>query len=246
MKLNASDAKVCRLNRKARRKIMAANDPTAGLKDAKAHVQNIIKSLGQDQLDKIVDRVALQSEASLKQNTPKKFFGQVRAGWTTRKPEEGVRIISNSVAASNGVAIMFFLEYGTANAGTGFIYPKTAKKLYVPLTKRAAVRLASRSHLRQGLHPQRSCSRNEAPTHCRQREAKNSGALENGNDADRHWNFARGGFHQMSDGNKEVSIDISLRAKPGDASKVVDDLKKVEPRQLKRKRRLFASPLPPI
>ena len=33
---------------------------------------------------------------------------------------------------------MWFLEHGTANAGTGFITPRRSKVLYIPLTRSAA------------------------------------------------------------------------------------------------------------
>lgn len=90
------------------------------------------------QLDKMVDKVALQTEAALKEATPKRWFGQVRNGWAVQKPEMGVRVLANGATASNGAPIMLFLEEGTANDGQGFIYPKVKKFLYVPLTKRAA------------------------------------------------------------------------------------------------------------
>ena len=108
------------------------------LKAAKEAILRIVKNLSQEQVDKIVDKVALQSETNLKINTPKGWFGTVRNGWTTRKPEPGVRVVSNGIRTPNGVPIVLFLEEGTARAGTGWIYPRTSKKLYVPLTKRAA------------------------------------------------------------------------------------------------------------
>jgi hypothetical protein len=90
------------------------------------------------QLDRMVDRVAVQTEASLKEHTPKRWFGQVRAGWNTAKPDLGVRVLNNDVRASNGALIILFLEEGTANGGTGMIRPRIKNRLYIPLTRRAA------------------------------------------------------------------------------------------------------------
>jgi hypothetical protein len=106
--------------------------------NARAWMEWIQYKMSPIQLDRMVERVAFETEAELKKATPKKWFGQVRAGWKTSKPSLGVRVVSNDVTASNGAPIMLFLEEGTANNGTGFIFPKKAKKLFVPLTRRAA------------------------------------------------------------------------------------------------------------
>lgn len=95
------------------------------------------------QLEKVVERVAFQTEASIKEATPVRFEGQVRRAWNTLNPgpqPDGahVRIVRNDSVTKDGVPIMLFIEEGTANNGTGYIEPKTAKNLYIPLTRRAA------------------------------------------------------------------------------------------------------------
>jgi hypothetical protein len=96
-----------------------------------------------ENLDPIVERVALQSLAGLVAASPKRWFGQIRSGWEVRKPAEGSREL-DIPASKVGVGgqkvrdIALWVDQGTANDGAGFIYPVRAKLLYIPLTRRAA------------------------------------------------------------------------------------------------------------
>lgn len=76
--------------------------------------------------DQIVAVEAARSFAEIVEATPKKWFGQVRAAWQIEKPREGMRRLVNRSK------IMFWLEEGTKDHG-----PKTAKALFIPLTRRA-------------------------------------------------------------------------------------------------------------
>jgi len=99
---------------------------------ARTAVVKVQSGLTPAEIDPVIDRVGLQVFADVVQHTPKKWFGQVRAGWTIQKPGLGQRIVVNRNK------VMLFLEEGTANAGTGFIVPKIKKFLYIPLTRSAA------------------------------------------------------------------------------------------------------------
>jgi hypothetical protein len=106
--------------------------------NARAWMEWIQYKMSPIQLDRMVERVAFETEAELKK--PRRRNGSGRSGQVGKRANRrfGVRVVSNDVTASNGAPIMLFLEEGTANNGTGFIFPKKAKKLFVPLTRRAA------------------------------------------------------------------------------------------------------------
>jgi len=84
-------------------------------------------------LDPVVARVAAETLRSVVEHTPKKWFGDLRRQWQMG------RTAPARWSVYNGSKVMLFLEAGTANAGTGRIYPKVKKVLYVPLTRRAAL-----------------------------------------------------------------------------------------------------------
>lgn len=65
--------------------------------------------------------------------TPKKWTGLTRRSWTVSKPQPGERLVFNTSKT------MRWLEDGTANGGQDFIYPKSKKFLFIPLTSRAAI-----------------------------------------------------------------------------------------------------------
>lgn len=109
--------------------MITGNVNTAG---AQAIMRRAQAALAPGVVDQIVDRIALQTLASVVRATPKKWFGQVRRSWQIKKPHLGFRIVQNENP------IMRFLEHGTANKGTGYIYPKRAKALFIPLTRKAA------------------------------------------------------------------------------------------------------------
>lgn len=96
-----------------------------------------------EKIDPIVERVAFQALAGLVAASPKRWFGQIRSGWEVKKPFEGARTldIPESKVGVGGQKvrdIARFVDQGTANNGSGFIYPVKAKRLYIPLTRRAA------------------------------------------------------------------------------------------------------------
>ena len=97
-----------------------------------ARLARVGRSVTPAQVDRVVDRVALKSLARLVRDTPKKWTGNTRRAWTIKSPREGVRQVQNASK------VMRFLEFGTANEGTGWIYPVVKKALYIPLTARAA------------------------------------------------------------------------------------------------------------
>lgn len=105
---------------------------TVNTSAARAHIEAIKAGLTPENIDPIVHTVALKTLADVVQKTPKRWFGQVRAAWHIEKPGVGVRTVVNSNK------VMKFLEEGTANAGTGWIYPKVKKFLYIPLVRAAA------------------------------------------------------------------------------------------------------------
>ena len=83
-------------------------------------------------VDPVVQRMAWEFHALLVVRTPKKWTGNLRQAWQTRKIKDGVYVVSNASP------VMSYIERGTANGGTGYIYPRTAKALYIPLNRRAS------------------------------------------------------------------------------------------------------------
>ena len=77
-------------------------------------------------IDVIIERVALKTFTQVVENTPKKWFGQLRRAWTIRKPGIGARVVVNTSK------MMRWIEDGTKDHG-----PVRAKALFIPLTKRA-------------------------------------------------------------------------------------------------------------
>jgi hypothetical protein len=78
--------------------------------------------------DATVSRVAYVVMRRLVQQTPKKWTGQTRRYWQVKK--EG----SGNYTILNGSKVMRFLEEGTQAHG-----PVTAKALFIPLTRKAAL-----------------------------------------------------------------------------------------------------------
>ena len=65
--------------------------------------------------------------------TPKGWTGNTRQGWKIERPKPGVRVVANPMK------VALFLEEGTANGGTGRIFPRVKRFLYIPLNARAAL-----------------------------------------------------------------------------------------------------------
>lgn len=101
--------------------------------DARRMLKRIQSALEPAAIDPVVGRVGLETLRSVVEATPKRWFGQVRRSWQIEMPTLGSRVVRNDNK------IMRFLEFGTANAGQSWIYPKTKKMLYIPLNRRAAL-----------------------------------------------------------------------------------------------------------
>lgn len=95
-------------------------------------------------MDAAVERAGLKTQVALVRATPKRWTGNTRKGWTVERPRHGTRIVINRVKS------MLFLERGTANGGTGYIRPRRAKRLFVPLRKEAAA--GWKPSLKYGVH----------------------------------------------------------------------------------------------
>lgn len=97
-----------------------------------AMLEKMQRAMTPEAIDPMIEFVAAQTFAHVVEATPKKWFGSVRAAWQLEKPAVGERLVINRNK------VMRFLEDGTANGGTGFIYPQVKKVLYIPLTRAAA------------------------------------------------------------------------------------------------------------
>lgn len=100
---------------------------------ARRKLKIVEAALSRQSIDPVVDRVALRTLTSVVKKTPKKWFGQVRRSWQKVHWGLGERVVKNDNK------IMRFLEYGTANKGSGFIRPTHAPALFIPLTRKAAL-----------------------------------------------------------------------------------------------------------
>jgi hypothetical protein len=108
-----------------------------------AMLNNLRESLTPEAIDPLVEQVSFRILASVVVASPKKWFGQIKSGWRVIKSGLGSRevLIPESARGPNGtrvVDILRFVNSGTANDGSGYIYPKKAKRLYIPLTRTAA------------------------------------------------------------------------------------------------------------
>lgn len=85
----------------------------------------------------VVMKEAAVTMGNLKRATPVRWTGQTRNAWTYKAVESaGAALVFNRTSKP---PVMWFLERGTANGGTGRIYPKTARALYIPLRRQAAL-----------------------------------------------------------------------------------------------------------
>jgi len=117
---------------------------TAITEPAKRRLARLAEGLTATALDPIVDRVMLKGLAMMVRESPKKWFDQIRSGWEVTRPFLGMRVMDipatkRTTSGTEIRQIALWVDQGTANAGQGYIYPKTASKLYIPITKRAAV-----------------------------------------------------------------------------------------------------------
>ncbi len=80
--------------------------------------------------DMILKRVAWVWHGRMVQRTPKRWTGATRRGWIVLPISRGT---ARGYRVSNGVKTMIYLEKGTRPHG-----PKKAKRLFIPLTRKAA------------------------------------------------------------------------------------------------------------
>jgi hypothetical protein len=92
-----------------------------------------LRAIGEDKsFDQPVDTAAWKIQRKLVEITPTGWTSMTRKRWNVTKPTEGVRVIFNDSK------VMLFLEAGTGQNTGGYVYPKTAKALYIPLTQAAS------------------------------------------------------------------------------------------------------------
>lgn len=106
---------------------------TEKTEEAKAALRKARAGLTADALGPIVEREAQDAWRGVKAATPRGWTGRTRDGWFIERPTKTRRVVANE----SKVAV--FLEGGTANQGTGRIYPRVKKFLFIPRTARAAI-----------------------------------------------------------------------------------------------------------
>jgi hypothetical protein len=89
-------------------------------------------------LDGPVERAATRILAELAARTPRRWTGATRRAWTIKNTGDGQRLIWNTLDGSTPNKVFLFLAHGTAQGGSGYIYPRSKKALFIPLTARAA------------------------------------------------------------------------------------------------------------
>lgn len=122
---------------------------TAKTEAAKAKLLKIQAGLTPEKVDPIVEEAARRTQAGLVEATPKKWFGQARAGWvqpaSVMAPALGVRIVRWNEPPGITSPLMLWLEEGTKDHGPKNLYGpernfggKLRKAaLFIPLTRKA-------------------------------------------------------------------------------------------------------------
>lgn len=109
---------------------------------AEAYLKRVQAALSAQAVDGVVEEAARRAQRDLIVATPKKWFGQARAGWTqpssVLKPAAGVRIVRWNMPPGITAPIMLWIEEGTKDHG-----PVRARALFIPLTRAAAAALTS-------------------------------------------------------------------------------------------------------
>ena len=100
----------------------------ADTEEAGANMRRVRGGLTLKGVDKTVRRVAYVTHRRLVQRTPKKWTGMTRKGWRVFRRGPA------SYSVTNKSRVMVYLEKGTRAHG-----PKTAKSLFIPLTRKAAL-----------------------------------------------------------------------------------------------------------
>jgi len=95
---------------------------------ARAYLASVRNAFDSGQHHEVVEKVAAKSFSRMVRATPKGYTGMTRQEWELKRTSPGEWWINNDYK------VMRFLEYGTKAHG-----PKTAKALYIPLNRRAAI-----------------------------------------------------------------------------------------------------------
>jgi len=98
----------------------------------RAKLEKLADAVRAGAFDQPVEIAAWKAEAALVELTPKKWTGMTRKSWSVKKVTAGSRLIFNSSK------VMLFLEGGTGQSTGGYIYPRNARLLYIPLNVRAS------------------------------------------------------------------------------------------------------------
>ena len=85
----------------------------------------VCEKISIEKLKEVLKKVVEQSTDNLREKTPVKWTGNVKASWVTEELKDGFRIKNTNV-------VMIYLEKGTKAHG-----PVTAKRLYIPLKPEA-------------------------------------------------------------------------------------------------------------
>jgi hypothetical protein len=104
----------------------------ANTRELDARIQKIALAVKDQSFDVAIDAAAWKAMRELVELTPKKWTGDTRRHWQVKNPRLGQRIVFNDSK------VMLFLEGGTGQSTGGYIYPKTKKFLYIPLTQAAS------------------------------------------------------------------------------------------------------------
>lgn len=105
--------------------------PVGGVGPINARLNRLKAALQPPALTQVLELEAQKTFAEIVMATPKKWTGQTRRSWRVLRPSGTLRVVANDNK------VMRFLESGTANGGTGYIYPTTSKALFIPLVRRA-------------------------------------------------------------------------------------------------------------
>jgi hypothetical protein len=102
---------------------------TAQTAEAQASLDKITEALSPGRVLPVLQEVAWRTHAALVRSTPK-FIGHTRRSWTVIRKQGSGFVVTN-----RNTKVMLWLEKGTQ----GPIRPRTAKALFIPLTRSAAM-----------------------------------------------------------------------------------------------------------
>lgn len=100
-----------------------------GLDSTQRYFERLRQAMLPSRVDAVVRKSAWTTHGRLVMQTPKRWTGQTRKNWTVTRRGSGRYSVWN-----RSEKVMLFLEKGTKAHG-----PKHAKRLFVPLTRKAAL-----------------------------------------------------------------------------------------------------------